>query len=128
MLSTETRCVQYQNLCISRREGTLDCKLHLYSKFYNHFSYSLAQKFWVLKLNFDWLVLHYKCQNCSIILIYRKGNFVYHWFINLTSIVLSLKIPGLYAACVVWFQWNFTHTGVHPLTLTNKDVPDVLEG
>ena len=37
------------------RGGTLDCKLNWYPKFYNHDILLLAQKLWVLLLNFDWL-------------------------------------------------------------------------
>ena len=56
------------------REGTMGCLLHQYPKFYNKvflFFGLITIRTWV---NFDWLAQTFQ----PLIVIYRRGNFVYH--------------------------------------------------
>ena len=43
----------------SGKEGTLDCKLHWYLKFYSHVILFIGSKSWVLLINIYWLGLKY---------------------------------------------------------------------
>ena len=75
---------------IQEGRGHLGCKLHLYPKYYNQN---------ILYVGYFYCIFISGVHTFyPIILICRWGNFVYyHWFIlyvNLSSIVLSLEIPG----------------------------------
>ncbi len=77
----------------SGREGTLGCSLHQSPQFYFNFFLFIASKILVLLLYFDWLVHSFECPNVStIIVIYRRGNLVYHYW-ECTPIYRSLSYP-----------------------------------
>ena len=56
-------------------------------------SYSLAKKLWVLLSNFDWLVSKFWTNNLDFQLIFCLSSL--GKYTNLSSIVLSPKIPGI---------------------------------
>ena len=79
---------------LSGREGTMDCFLHQFPKFYNNVF------LFVGLLNFDWLVLLVECPNVSTTTNFnpQKGRFCGSSLgckYNLTAIVLSLQIPNV---------------------------------
>ena len=79
------------------REETLDCKLYCYPKYASSQLFMCLLKNYGYLFNFDWLVPNGYCLNFSTNKFnVEKGFFCLsslEMYINLLSIVLSLKIP-----------------------------------
>ena len=68
----------------------MNCKIHLYPKFYKHIEISelLDQKLWIPLFNFDLLA-----PVVSKLFIHKRGNFVYHhWGSPLSYPLRSLHL------------------------------------
>ena len=87
-------------MCIkSGREGTLNCLLHQSPKFYNNIFLLVSSKTVGTFVNFDWLVqlVECPCNRCNLEMYITGGVIlciiILGMYINLSAIVLSLKIP-----------------------------------
>ena len=78
------------------REGTMDCKLHLYPKFYNHnFLFVCSKHFgFYVSLNFDWYCPNFLTNNfiLQFFWVFINGDFCIFAFVLFSAVKIWILI------------------------------------